>query len=403
MDELENALPSDFASLIDVRYKDQALYSEVIWGIPNSGGATGWFYNCPFRIDLFDHSTDDENNGSNGGEVLLPITDSALPWLPSSMEQERRDREAVEGAENDGVKLSWIVVNRKLKRAVNLAELAPSGRAEALADRRRLRPPVRLGSSGQGGPAAVPGSRSSASVLLAKFQVTTMASEVTREPLPVALALTELSMQVEEMCGRSLLVLKEALGCCHRSRNLEESCHSRVWLKPNMYMRAATIWGIPKNMQQQLLAENLDRNEMVRHIRRKSFEGRRIPSFILNENTSNQEEGWKCHFSPVTAQHHWTHAHKAIAPVFSSRREDSNHTRSIKPNHIICRSHHPAPSDEAPIWKRLSIRLAARARGHGSHQPEIGKADSRHPTPTGSLISCQSPPPPQRGRERIES
>lgn len=51
----------------------------------------------------------------------------------------------------------------------------------------------------------------------------------------MALTLTELSMRIEEMGGgrfdgrRSLVVLKEALGCCHRSGNLEEvmeSCHA---------------------------------------------------------------------------------------------------------------------------------------------------------------------------------
>jgi hypothetical protein len=51
LDELENSLPSDFVSLIDIWYKDRVLYSKVIWGVPNSDGGNGWFYNCPFRID----------------------------------------------------------------------------------------------------------------------------------------------------------------------------------------------------------------------------------------------------------------------------------------------------------------------------------------------------------------
>lgn len=65
-----------------------------------------------------------------------------------------------------------------------------------------------------------------------KFHVVTaMAGETP----PLALTLTELSMRIEEMGGgrfdgrRSLVVLKEALGCCHRSGNLEEvmeSCHA---------------------------------------------------------------------------------------------------------------------------------------------------------------------------------
>ena len=108
MDELENSQPSDFVSLIDIWYKDRVLYSKVIWGIPNSDGANGWFYNCPFRIDLFHHSA--ENNENNNGEVFLS-TISDLPSVPS-MEQERKYGKLWREL-NDGIKLSWIIVNRK--------------------------------------------------------------------------------------------------------------------------------------------------------------------------------------------------------------------------------------------------------------------------------------------------
>lgn len=227
MDELENVLPSDFVSLIDVRYKDRALYSKVIWGIPNSDGANGWFYNCPFRIDLFYHSP--ENNENNDGEVFL----STVNDLPSmhSMEQERKDGKLWREL-NDGIKLSWIIVNLKMKRAVNLASWHPlGGQRHWPTDNDFV---LRFGSvlpAKEVLPCQV-----AECILLMKLRVTSTGTEGAGEPS--TLALTELSMQIEDMGGVhlngrcSLLVLTEALSC-HRSRNYDEvleSCH--------LYLRA---------------------------------------------------------------------------------------------------------------------------------------------------------------------
>ncbi|KXG39336.1 probable F-box protein At2g36090 isoform X2 [Sorghum bicolor] len=193
MDELETSLPSDFVSLIDVWYKDRALYSKVIWGIPNSDSANGWFYNYPFRIDLFQHSA--ENNENNNGEVFLS-TINDLPSVPS-IEQERKDGKLWREL-NDGIKLSWIIVNRKMKRAVNLTSWHPlSGQRHWPTDTDFV---LRFGS-----------------VLPAK------------EVLPC---------QIEDMGGVhlngrcSLLLLKEALSC-HRSRNYDEVLESC-----NLYLKA---------------------------------------------------------------------------------------------------------------------------------------------------------------------
>lgn len=89
---------------------------------------------------------------------------------------------------------------------------------------------------------------------------------------------------------------------------------------------------------------------------------------------------------PVAAQRHRTHAQKAIAPVFSSTTWAALRDQSNQTHHMQISS----PSSLTPIWKMcarvnhlLSIRLAARARADGSHQPEIGKADSAPPNPTG--------------------
>ena len=227
MDELENSQPSDFVSLIDIWYKDRVLYSKVIWGIPNSDGANGWFYNCPFRIDLFHHSA--ENNENNNGEVFLS-TISDLPSVPS-MEQERKDGKLWREL-NDGIKLSWIIVNRKMKRAVNLTSWHPlGGQRHWPTDSDFV---LRFGSvlpAKEVLPCQV-----AECILLMKFRMTSMGNEEAGEPS--TLALTELSMQIEDMGGVhlngrcSLLLLKEALSC-HRSRNYDEVLESC-----NLYLKA---------------------------------------------------------------------------------------------------------------------------------------------------------------------
>lgn len=227
MDDSENSLPSDFVSLIDVWYKGHALYSKVIWGIPSSDSANGWFYNYPFRIDLSQHSA--ENNENNNGDVFLS-TVSGLSPVPS-MEQERKDGKLWREL-NDGVKLSWIVVNKKMKRAVNLTSWHPlSGQRHWPTDADFV---LRFGSvlpAKEVLPCQV-----AECILLMKFRVTGMGGEEAGEPS--TLALTELSMQIQDMGGVhlngrcSLLLLKEALSC-HRSRNYDEVLESC-----NLYLKA---------------------------------------------------------------------------------------------------------------------------------------------------------------------
>ena len=107
--ESENILPSDFVSIVDVKYKDKSVYSKVIWGIPDTGSYNGWFYNCPFRIDLLTHSDGDDNSG---GQVFLSISDG-LPSI-ASIERERKDGKLWREL-HDGIKLSWIIVNKRLR------------------------------------------------------------------------------------------------------------------------------------------------------------------------------------------------------------------------------------------------------------------------------------------------
>ncbi|THG06911.1 hypothetical protein TEA_016633 [Camellia sinensis var. sinensis] len=66
MDQFETISPSDFISIVDVRYKDKTIYSKVLWGIPNANGVNGWFYNCPFRINLDNRDDEVTLSVSNG-------------------------------------------------------------------------------------------------------------------------------------------------------------------------------------------------------------------------------------------------------------------------------------------------------------------------------------------------
>ncbi|KAK1317027.1 putative F-box protein [Acorus calamus] len=219
VDEL-GVSPSDFISIVDMRFKDKTIYSKVIWGIADSDGDHSWFYNCPFQVDLLRFSNGD---GDHEGEVTLSPADG-LPLI-SSIEKERKDgtlwREL-----RDGTKLSWIVVNKRLKQAANLANWFPlGGQRHWPTDRDFL---IRFGS-------ILPAKdilpcQVAECIIVMKFKVDIGGDG---EEGHTFLKLTELSMQLEDMGGahlngrNSLLVLKEALSC-RRSRNYSEvleSCH----------------------------------------------------------------------------------------------------------------------------------------------------------------------------------
>lgn len=219
-DGFDSVSPSDFVSIVDIRFKDKSVYSKVIWGIPDSDGFHGWFYNCPFRIDLLNYSA-----GSDGldDEVTLSKADGLPPIM--SIERERKEGKLWEEL-RDGIRLSWIVVNRKMKQAANLASWSPlGGQRHWPTDKDFL---LRFGS-------VLPAKnilpcQLVECIIVMKFRVIHTGQG---EGSPTTLKLMELSMQLEDMAGahvngrNSLLVLKEALSC-RRSKNYSEvleSCH----------------------------------------------------------------------------------------------------------------------------------------------------------------------------------
>ncbi|KAL5995901.1 hypothetical protein ACLOJK_025974 [Asimina triloba] len=220
VDEFDSVSPSDFVSIVDVWYKDEAIYSKVIWGIPDSDGVYGWFNNCPFRIDLLSYVNGDDNHQA---EVTLPAI--------MSMERERKEGKLWRELQ-DGIRLSWIIVNRKTKQAANLASWSPLGGQRHWPTNKDFL--IRFGS-------VLPANdilpcKVVECIIVMKFRI--ISTEGEAEGIQTRLKLTELSMQLEDMAGAhvngrsSLLVLKEALSC-RRSKN-----YSEVLESCNLYSKA---------------------------------------------------------------------------------------------------------------------------------------------------------------------
>ncbi|WRX07559.1 hypothetical protein QQP08_000046 [Theobroma cacao] len=164
----------------------------------------------------------DIRDDDNEGEVTLSVSDGLPPII--SMEKERKDGKLWKEL-RDGLRLSWIVVNRKVKQAANLASWSPlGGQRHWPTDKDFV---IRFGS-------VLPAKdvlpcQVVECILIMKFRVI----HTEGEGIETTLKLTELSMQLEDMEGahvngrNSLLILKEALSC-HRSKNYSEvleSCH----------------------------------------------------------------------------------------------------------------------------------------------------------------------------------
>nr|XP_043622366.1 probable F-box protein At2g36090 isoform X1 [Erigeron canadensis]XP_043622367.1 probable F-box protein At2g36090 isoform X1 [Erigeron canadensis] len=219
-DELENVSPSDFVSIVDIKYKEKTICSKVIWGIPNANVYNGWFSDCPFRIDLFSYSARDDDHA---GEVTLSVSDGLPPV--TSIERERKEGKLWQEL-RDGIKLSWIIVNSKAKQAANLSSwCALDGQRHWPTNQDFL---LHFGS-------IVPAKdilpyQVIKCIITMKFRVTHIEGSGSH----TSLNLTELCMQLGDMEGahvngrNSLFVLKEALGC-GRSKDYNlvlKSCQS---------------------------------------------------------------------------------------------------------------------------------------------------------------------------------
>ncbi|KAJ1433054.1 F-box-like domain superfamily [Sesbania bispinosa] len=220
MNEAESISPSDFVSIVDISFKEKPICSKVLWGIPNAdNGNDGWFYNCPFQMDILTHA---DRADDNDGVVNLSVSDGLPPI--TSLERERKDGKLWREL-RDGLQLSWIIVNRKVKQAANLASWSPLGGQRHWPTEKDF--VIRFGS-------VLPAKdilpcQVVQCILVMKFRVV----HTEEDGVQTTLELTELSMQLEDMEGahvngrNSLHILKEALSC-RRSKNYSqvlESCH----------------------------------------------------------------------------------------------------------------------------------------------------------------------------------
>ncbi|KZV20783.1 putative F-box protein [Dorcoceras hygrometricum] len=218
-DEMEDISPSDFVSLVDIRYQDKTICSRVLWGIPHANGFNRWFYDCPFRMDLLAYSAGDDDQAD---AVTVSVSDGLPPV--QSIDRERKDGKLWQELHN-GIRLSWILVNHKTKKAANLSSWSTIGGQKHWPTGKDFL--IRFGS-------VLPAKdilpcQVVECILTMKFRLIHTEGEGT----VTTLKLTELSMQLGDMEGshlngrNTLLVMKEALNC-RRSRNYSEaleSCH----------------------------------------------------------------------------------------------------------------------------------------------------------------------------------
>lgn len=210
-EEYETISPSDFVSLVDLKYKDKPVFSKVLWGVSQSDDLNRWFYNSPFCLDLI---SDDE------------CDEAVLEGLPpvQSIDSERKEGKLWKEL-RDELKLSWIVVNKKVNQGVSVSSWVPlEVQRHWPTDDDFL---VQFGSvlpAEDVLPCQVVQCN-----LLVKFRMV----EDTCSGC-INLELTQVSMQLEDMEGshlngrNSLMVLKKALSC-RRSRNISQVVECCNW------------------------------------------------------------------------------------------------------------------------------------------------------------------------------
>jgi hypothetical protein len=209
--ELHIVSPSDFVSLVDVHYRDKAIYSKILWGIPGAADCNGWFSNCPFSIDLLS-SFDKGENGEGQSNISL---EDVLPPI-TSLERERKDGKLWRELWNN-IRLSWILVNTRENQAVNLSSWSPLGGQKHWPTDKdflllfgSILPAQKILPFG-----VVQG------ILALKCRIS---DDSVGDDSHMTLKLTELGMRLEDMGGalvngrKSLLILKRAMSC-HRTMN----------------------------------------------------------------------------------------------------------------------------------------------------------------------------------------
>ncbi|GLJ55195.1 hypothetical protein SUGI_1184440 [Cryptomeria japonica] len=196
-----DSLPSDFVSLVDVTYKDNIIYSKVVWGIPCAEEEFDtWFSNCPFKMELINfYDVEGEDQTSGDG---LPKIDT--------IENVKKDLNFW-GQMTENIRLSWIMVNKRTGQAANLSSWRPLCEQSDWASHKDC-----VISFGSILPAHnVLPCKSVQCILVLKCR------------LSDSLKITELSMRLEDTMGAwvngrdSLLILERAVGCRRSNKQIQ--------------------------------------------------------------------------------------------------------------------------------------------------------------------------------------
>lgn len=127
--------PSNFASFIDVYYRDKCILSSVLDGLPwaadvcedETTGIRTWLLNCPFKLVLLDTDLDE---GTGGGNELHQSSNvkhgyNQVPAPPFvSLEQIGKSTDSCKELV-EGLRLSWLLLEKKRGRTVNLSSRKP--------------------------------------------------------------------------------------------------------------------------------------------------------------------------------------------------------------------------------------------------------------------------------------
>ncbi|GLJ55197.1 hypothetical protein SUGI_1184480 [Cryptomeria japonica] len=213
LQNLNDGVPSDFVSIVDVAYKNKAIFNKVVWGILCAHDFEGWFSNCPFRMELIEFSdVEDDNHAVEDG----------LPTIIECLGKVKKD-DKIWGELMENIRLSWIVVNRRTRKVANFSSWSPlAGQRHWVSDKDFV---MRFGS-------ILPAHN----ILPCNFVhcILVMKCRVS-DGDQASLKISQLSMQLEDAMGgqvngrNSLLILERALGC-RKSKN-----HAQILVSYQQY------------------------------------------------------------------------------------------------------------------------------------------------------------------------
>lgn len=195
----------DFTSLVDVYYKRRCILSRASTPIPedktgragdmlvNIDGHNTWFLNCPFQWDILEFTQSDSTTNS---------------YDNSSAEQNTYLRNGRTGELEEDLRLSWVLLDKKTGKGVNLSGWAPiSSERNWTSEGGKYR--VHFGCI-----LPVEGSLFLHGMVKCKIAVSCRLTDGVRP-----LELEEISLHIEDLTGKhlngkeSLIVLDQALLC----------------------------------------------------------------------------------------------------------------------------------------------------------------------------------------------